>query len=107
MTETADKPRIPYGEILWFEAFEKLIALGVGAKLSANGQDYKIEHWNPEHSHAWIQLRYKEGGQVKKRMVRRGDVLMIELQPGAAAGPCKGGLRDESPRAAPDPISRD
>jgi hypothetical protein len=80
VTETADKPRISYGEMRWYEAFTKLIALDVGAKLTANGQVYKIEHWNPEPTHAFLQLRYKEGGQVKKRMVRRGDVLMLELK---------------------------
>lgn len=77
---TEEKPKIPYGEQRWYEAFYRLIALGVSAKLTANGQTYKIEHWNPEHTCAFLQIRYKEGGQTKKRMIRRGDVLMLELK---------------------------
>jgi hypothetical protein len=74
---TDDLPRIPYCELKWYEAFEKLIALDVGAKLTANGETFKIVHWNPEHTHAFLQLRDKSG---KSRMVRRGDVLMLELK---------------------------
>jgi hypothetical protein len=72
-----DKPRVTYGEIRWFQAFEKIIALGVGAKVTANGETFRIVHWNPDHEYAWVQLRSMSG----LRMVRRGDVLMIELQP--------------------------
>jgi hypothetical protein len=104
VTETADKPRIPYGEIRWYEAFTKIKALGPHAKVTAHGIQYIVNWVNDDP--AWIQLRYRENGKMKFRMVRRGDVLMLELT-GAAAGPCKGGLRDESPRAAPDPISHD
>jgi hypothetical protein len=75
-----DKPRVTLEQYLWLHAFEKLIALDVGAKVSANGQDYKIEHWNPELTHAFLQLRYKEGGKTKKRMVTLGNPLMLELK---------------------------
>lgn len=74
--ETADKPRITYGELRWFQAFEKVIAKGVGARVSAGGVEYRIAHWNPDPELAWVQLRLKD---KTTRMVRRGDVLMIEL----------------------------
>ena len=72
------KPRIPFAELAWFEAFNRVIAQGVGAKFTANGEDYRLTHWNPDEEYAWVVLTDK---RKEKRVVRRGDVLMLELAP--------------------------
>ena len=67
--ETADKPKISYGEFRWMQAFEKIKALGEGSNVGG----WEI-FWIHEDPH-WVQLKGKDG----KRMVRKGDVLLIEL----------------------------
>lgn len=69
------KPRVTYSDFLasrdaWGEAFARVKAIGEGSKLGA----WEIL-WIHEGPPDWVQL--KLGRQ--KRMVRRGDVLLIEL----------------------------
>jgi hypothetical protein len=77
MTETTEKPRISYGEIAWFGAFRRVIAQGAGARFTANGERYRLKHWNPEPTHAFAIF---VDAQKNERVVRRGDVLMLELK---------------------------
>ena len=72
------KPQISYAEFQqareqWMSAFEKIKALPEGTTLSK----YELA-WVHEDPH-WVQLAYREDGKRLKRMVRRGDVLLIEL----------------------------
>ena len=68
------KPRVAYldflaGQDSWGQAFARVKELGEGAKLG----EWQILwiHTEPD----WVQLKSKLG----KRMVRRGDPLLIEL----------------------------
>ena len=77
----SDKPRISYGELAWQEAFKRVTVLGVRARLyDSHGTKYTLKHWNPdpEFAHAIFRMADKS-----ERTVRRGDVLMLELQPKA------------------------
>jgi hypothetical protein len=76
VTETL--PRITYGELAWFAAFKRVIARGAGSRFTANGEKYRLKHWNPDREFAWVIL---VDAQKNERTVRRGDVLMLELQP--------------------------
>ena len=74
-----NKPRISYGEIAWLEAFKRVTVLGVRARLyDSAGNKYTLKHWNPDPELAFAIFRLKD---KTERIVRRGDVLMLELQP--------------------------
>lgn len=74
------KPRVAYsahfGADRWMQEFERVKAYGQGAKVKANGVEYEL-FWISEDP-PWIQLRDAKG---EKRMVRKGDLLMLHLQP--------------------------
>ena len=74
-----DKPRISYGELAWHEAFKRVTVLGVRARLyDSHGTKYTLKHWNPDPENAFAIFRLKDKSE---RIVRRGDVLMLELKP--------------------------
>ena len=79
MTET--KPCIPYGELRWYEAFERLKKLPQGTKLTGGGVVYELDYCLDEPHPASLWLKYRENGKQKTRPVRKGDVLILELQP--------------------------
>ena len=73
------KPRITYGELLWQEAFKRITALGVRARVyDSYGNKYTLKHWNPDPELAFAIFRLADKSE---RVVRRGDVLMLELNP--------------------------
>ena len=78
MSETLEKPRITYGELRWQEAFKRVTTLGVRARLyDSHGTKYTLKHWNPDPENAFAIFRLQDKSE---RIVRRGDVLMLELQ---------------------------
>ena len=75
------KPSIPFGELNWFEAFNRVTTLGVRARVyDSHGTKYTLKHWNPDPENAFAIFRLKDKSE---RIVRRGDVLMLELKPKA------------------------
>jgi hypothetical protein len=77
MSETTEKPMVTYGELAWFAAFKSVIERGAGSRFTANGEKYRLKHWNPDREYAWVIL---VDAQKNERTVRRGDVLMLELR---------------------------
>ena len=77
--QSSVKPRISYADLRWQEAFKRVISLGVRARFyDAAGNKYTLKHWNPDPENAFAIFRMKDKSE---RIVRRGDVLMLELKP--------------------------
>jgi hypothetical protein len=64
MTAIADKPRITYGEIRWYEAFTKIKALGPHAKVTAHGIQYIVNWVNDDPAWNTTSLPGRWEGQV-------------------------------------------
>jgi hypothetical protein len=60
----------------WAAAFERIQE---GQKLSADGVEYRVswKHTDPD----WVELTYRTGKTLSRRIVRLGDSLLLELRP--------------------------
>jgi hypothetical protein len=60
----------------WAAAFERIEE---GQKLSADGIEYRVswKHTDPD----WVELTHRTGKTLARRIVRKGDPLLLELRP--------------------------
>jgi hypothetical protein len=59
----------------WAAAFERIQE---GQKLSAGGIEYRVswKHFDPD----WVELTYRTGKTLSRRIVRKGDQLLLDLK---------------------------
>jgi hypothetical protein len=72
----SDKPRIAYSDLRWVVAFARIEE---GQKLRAGGIEYRVswKHTDP----AWVELTHRTGKTLSRKIVRKGDPLLLELRP--------------------------
>jgi hypothetical protein len=76
------KARVHHSELPWFQAFEKIVAMGIGAKLEADGVAYQVSDWHLDTEFARLVLRISKGkDRGTKITLKRGDPLVLELKP--------------------------
>lgn len=75
-----NKPRVPFAELAWVCAFNRLKALPRGTKLYARGIEFKLDGFLDDPHPPSLWLKYRENRKQHDYIVRRGDPLMIELK---------------------------
>lgn len=71
----SDKPRVSYADLAWAAAFERI---DEHQTLFAHGIGYLVtwKHRDPD----WLELTHRAGKKLAKRIVRKGDPLLLELK---------------------------
>ena len=70
------KPKIAYADLAWAAAFARIEE---GQRFTVNGIEYRVtwKHEDPD----WVEINYRAGKKQQRRIVRKGDPLLLELRP--------------------------
>lgn len=90
------KHRIPYADLPWFQAWERIKTLPEGTKLYAKGVEFTLDHvWDEPHPQR-LELKYRRDKKLHTCHVRVGDPLLLELKSAPVAKTAK--HDEQSPR---------